>query len=46
MTEYEAASLAVQPAGLTAVYWQTGLSALTSAVSSGRRMKRKEQHKL
>ena len=34
-TEYEAASLAVQQAGLTVAYWQTGLSALTLAVSSG-----------
>ena len=35
MTEYEAAALAVQQAGLAVTYWQTGLSALTLAVSSG-----------
>ncbi len=35
MTEYEAAGLAVQQAGLAVAYWQTGLSALTLAVSSG-----------
>ena len=35
MTEYEAAALAVRQAGLTVAYWQTGLGALTLAVSSG-----------
>ena len=32
MTEYETANLALQPAALTASYWQTGI---TLAVSSG-----------
>lgn len=32
MTEYEMANLALQPAALTASYWQTGI---TLAVSSG-----------
>jgi len=35
MTEFEAASLAIRQAALTVSYWQTGLSALTLAVSSG-----------
>lgn len=35
MTEFEAASLAIQQAALTVSYWQTGLSALTLAISSG-----------
>ena len=35
MTEFEAASLTIRQAALTVSYWQTGLSALTLAVSSG-----------
>ena len=35
MTEFEAASLAIRQAALSVSYWQTGLSALTLAVSSG-----------
>ena len=35
MTEFETATLALQQAGLSVAYWQTGLSALTLAVSSG-----------
>lgn len=35
MTEFEAASLAIRQAALTVSYWQTGLSALTLAISSG-----------
>lgn len=35
MTEFEAASLAIRQAALTVSYWQTSLSALTLAVSSG-----------
>ncbi len=35
MTEFEAASLAIQQAALTVSYWQTSLSALTLAISSG-----------
>ncbi len=35
MTEFEAATIAYQNASLTIAYWQTGLSALTLAVSTG-----------
>ena len=35
MTEFEAASLAIRQAALAVSYWQTGLSALTLAISSG-----------
>ena len=35
MTEFEAATIAYQNASLTLATWQTVLSALTSAVSSG-----------
>ena len=35
MTEFEAASLAIRQAALTVSYWQTGLGALTLAISSG-----------
>ena len=35
MTEFEAASLVIRQAALTVSYWQTGLSALTLAISSG-----------
>ena len=35
MTEFKAASLAIRQAALSVSYWQTGLSALTLAVSSG-----------
>lgn len=35
MTEFEAASLAIRQAAVAVSYWQTGLSALTLAISSG-----------
>lgn len=35
MTEFEAASLAIWRAALSVSHWQTGLSALTLAISSG-----------
>ena len=35
MTEFEAASLAIQQAALTVSYWQTGLRSLTLAALSG-----------